>query len=148
MDAWQKGSYRTEGRTQTQPKPLSTCTRVRLGGFWDKLEVGMTGKRPAQDSRPKGLGVPSFRTARPDTTSSPSPAKHVGDPGELVPRVVHIGTSFPSPPQPWDGAGGCLSRWNSIRRTQGKCASRFSVWFSANATENGEKIEAGGSLTV
>ena len=145
VDAWQIGSYcprATQG--QTQLKPLSTCTRVWLGGFWDKLEVGMTGKRPSQDSRPEGLGFPSFRTARLDTPSSPSPAKHVGDTGELVARIVHIGTSSPSPPQPWDSARGGLLWWNSIRRMQGKCASRFSVLFSANATENGEKIEAGG----
>ena len=86
-------SEATQG--QTRLKPLGTCSRVQLGGFWDKLEVGMMGKRPSQDSRPEGLGLLSFRTARLDTTSSPSPAKHVGDPGELVGRIVPLGTSSP-----------------------------------------------------
>ena len=102
----------------------------------------MTVKRPSQDSRPEGLGVPSFRTPRPDTTVKPLTCQARRGPrragGQNRPPMYLL----PSPPQPW--AGRRVACYGGIPSDACKenVVPRFSVLFSANATKNGEKIEA------
>lgn len=64
----------------------------------------MMGRGHLRTPDPRGWGFQASGTACPDTTVKPSPAKPIGDPGELVARIVHI-WSLPLPLSPGPGAG-------------------------------------------